>query len=170
MAVTNTKSDLITKMDTAPVPLMAQTRVNGGFIEGQVGYATKASGDNTNSQYRMLRVHSSWRIAALLLTNPGWGTAGVAEIGLYNIAANGGLEVNASLFASAYNMSATANPAIDVNLEATATPAADMVKQVWERISGLTEDPNKYYDVVVSATNIGAASSAAFALQAFYQR
>ncbi len=164
MALVSTQSGLIASLEAGS---LVASRNLGGYIESQVASATKASSDSTNSYYRMLRVHSSWRIAGLALLTAAWGTSGSINIGIYETVANGGALVSAASFASAVDVSAAIANLTDVVAEAVAPD--QLGKQLWERL-GLAADPSKFYDIVVSAANIGAAQAAAFALQVKYQR
>jgi hypothetical protein len=98
------------------------------------------------------QVPSNARISEIKLYSDDLGTTGTLDIGIYQTTANGGAVVDADLFASAVDVTTAALNGSLVTYEAgTATAQIDDIeKQLWEQL-GLTEDPQRFYDVVCTA-------------------
>lgn len=154
MAVVNTKSNIVTNADGDP-RVKNPALIMGGRLREQVGTVEVAAADDDTSTFRMGRVHSSWRISSLELFNDAI-TAGTSyDLGLYDIAANGGAVVNATLFASAVDLSSARVAPLDIRYEAG--DIINVEKAIWELL-GLTADPGKFYDLVLRANTIGSAA------------
>lgn len=166
MGVVALKSDLITKFDNTPWPTPVQSRQAEGYIEGCVGYASKAAGDSATSTYRMVRVHSSWRLRTLMVAIGALGTSGTINVGIYDIpSVNSGAYVNKTLFGSAIDVSAKYRS--DVIFDAA--NADDAVEALWQRL-GLTSDPVKFYDIVIELQHAGAGNAVKLSVDVSYQR
>jgi hypothetical protein len=150
MAVANTKSTIVTNADAAPVTL-TPAYVKDGRLREQAATVETAAADDAGSVYRLFRVHSSWRISDILIGHDAITNMTTADVGVYDTAANGGAVVNVSLFASALNMSSASAGLVNHTYEATATNIDKIEKRLWELL-GLTSDPNKEYDIAVTAT------------------
>ncbi|HEY1139958.1 MAG TPA: hypothetical protein VGE88_07095, partial [Lysobacter sp.] len=148
MAVVNTKATAVTNADSAtntPTPL----KVAGGRVKSSIGSVAVANGDSIASTLRFARVHSSWRVRRVLLSNDAIATA-TADIGILETAANGGAAVDADLFGSAVALTA-AQSNIDVTRESGVITVANMEKPLWQLL-GLTSDPGKWYDLAATLT------------------
>lgn len=165
MAVVALKSDVMTKLETAPVPLMVSSKNVAGVILGATAWASKAAGDNATSTYRMLRVHSSWRLRTMILSIGALGALGTVNVGVYQTIANGGAVVSAITFGSAIDVSATYRS----DIVATGANADDMAEQLWQRL-GLSEDSNRYYDLVIELQHAGAGNAVKLGLDISYQK
>lgn len=147
-AVVNTKSTVVTNADATPVDLSGAYLIHGRLRE-VVGTVEAANGDSIGSTYRLGRVWSGSRVAEVLLSCDAITTC-AGDVGLYDTAANGGAVVDADLFASAQSLAAALNDS-NVTHESGVFNIDDVEKRLWEAL-GLTEDPKKWYDVVVTLT------------------
>lgn len=144
MAVVIVKSTAITNVDATPVVQNTPLRTRGRRNHS-IGFAAVANGDSIASQYRLLRVRSSDRIATLSVFCTAI-TSAAGNIGLYDV--NGGAVVSAALFAAAQTLAAALN---GTNVTYSVTTLPNMEKRVWELLA-LAADPGKEYDVVVTLT------------------
>lgn len=156
MAVVTLKSAAITNLDATP-PVKNPFYSQEAPLREAIGEFVIANGDSTTSTYRVVRVHSSWRISSLLVDSPDIGTTTAADIGLYDTAANGGAVVDADFFASALSLNGGALANSEQVHESAVVSVANYAKRIWEQLS-LTADPNKWYDVTLTLT--GAADAA----------
>jgi len=153
MATENIKSTQVTNADATPVDL-TPAYLSKGVVRESIGLCEAASGD-AGSTYRAVRVWSGWRPSAVYLATDDMGsTGGTANIGLYDIAANGGADVDQDLFGSAVDVVTAAVSETNVLHESGVVNIDDSEKRIFEML-GLTEDPKKWYDLVV--TSAGAA-------------
>lgn len=160
------KSTLITNLDATP-PKMATTRALGGDLKRQAYNSAKGSGDATADIYPVLRAWTGWTLDSLVFQTEAWGTSGVVEIGCYDTAANGGAVIDADAFGSAINV-ASALARIDLLAEAS-TQTPDRVNTKLRDILGLAATADdKWVDICLLATNIGAAQAAKFSLTLRY--
>ncbi len=150
-AVANTKSTVVTNGDTY-AGSVAPNMIGRGRLKSQVATVETAAADDAGSLYRLFRVHSSWRIDRLLIANDAITNMSTADIGVYDIADNGGAVVTSMTqhFGSAVDLS-SAHALTDYTYEATATDISKIEQPLWQRM-GLTSDPNKFYDIAVAAT------------------
>lgn len=156
MSVVNTKSTAVTNADATPVDLTGAYLSNGRLRES-VGTVETANGDSVASVYRVARIPSHARVSQILLYSDDIGTTTIADLGLYQTAANGGAVVDADLFASAVSLKDGALSAVDVTHESAVFDIAHVERRLWEAL-GLTADPKVWYDVAFTLT--GAADAA----------
>jgi hypothetical protein len=154
MAVVTIKSTALTNADATPqvqnTPLIHRGRRNHS-----VGFAAVGSADSIASQYRLMRIRSSDRLATLSIFCTAI-TSAAANVGLYETTANGGAAAvtptygsgAAACFASAQSLASALN---GVNITYSVTTLAQMEKRVWELL-GFTSDPGKDFDLVVTLT------------------
>lgn len=156
MAVVNTKSDIITNVDREVVsglPNNLQDRhVVDGAIKESSAYCAIAAGDSANSTYRFVRVKSSWRISSIALLCGANGSGGVMDIGVYDIAANGGAVVSQHLFATGVAINAAIAEPTEVGF---ANLNANTIEEALWQVLGLPSDPGKEYDIVGTLTTNG---------------
>lgn len=145
MAVVNLKSAQITTQDTGAA---ANGFIAGGLARTEVDVVALANGDSIASTYRILRLPSNARISSLSLFCTAI-TSGAADVGIYQTTANGGAVVDADAFIAAQSI-ATASPGLNVIGGNTLAPAS-RTKRLWEAL-GLTADPQRDYDVVLTLT------------------
>lgn len=154
MAVVNTKSTIITRLDGTPVK-PADIRLAHGRVREQVGTVEVAAADDDNSVYRFARVHSSWRISEIGLTNDAI-TGGTAyHCGIHDTAENGGAAVDADVFATSVDCSSARVDPLDLLFEALNIDKIE--KPLWE-VLGLSADPNKDYDLTMTGATVGSAA------------
>lgn len=150
MAVVNTLSTTVTNLDANPAVQNPAYKHHGRLRES-IEYVTIASGDSTGSTFRLFRCWSGWRVSELLLDSPDIGTTTVADVGLYDTALNGGAVVDADFFGSAVSLKDGAVVKSDVVVESAVVTLTNRTKRIYEQL-GLTTDPGKYYDVVLTLT------------------
>lgn len=153
MAVVNTKSARVTNADAASQTL-DKVVVNHARVRRVCATIETANGDSIGSTYRMARVHSSWSIISIKLLCDAI-TSGAADVGLYQVASAGGAVVDVDAYASAASI-ATAS-AVGIELAYEARDVANLERQVWQD-AGLTTDPARWYDLVLTLTAAAAAA------------
>jgi hypothetical protein len=147
MAVSALKTTAITLGDNTPpnaaeLPPLITT---AGRLNQSVGTLETLAADSIGSTYRVARIPSNARISSILLANDAL-TAGVVNVGLYEIAANGGALVNGTIFATGTSL-ASAAAYTNVYLPDIAL----VEKRVWELL-GLAKDPGRAYDITLTVT------------------
>lgn len=147
MAVVTTKSTAITNADAKP-QVLSLPFISRGKLHQSIGYVAAANGDSIGSQYRLCRVRSGDRMSGVKVFNDAV-TSGAANVGLYDTLANGGAVVSVSLFAAALSIATANKTGTDVLYSSIAL--ASMEKRVWELL-GLSADPGKEYDLVLTLT------------------
>lgn len=153
MAVANTKSNIIANADN-PTATLSQAHLAGSSVRHPVAKVEVLAADDNGSVYRMFRVHSSERINSLSLLNDAI-TAGTSfDAGLHDTEANGGAVVQKDLFATAVDLSSARVAPLDITFEALNIDKAELM--IWELL-GLAADPNKYYDLTLTANTVGTA-------------
>lgn len=169
MAVVNTKSTAVTNADAATQTNLS-LKIAGGRIRESVGTVEAVNGDSIGSTFRLARIRSGDRVSRVMLSCDAITTC-TGDVGIYDIAANGGAVVDADFFASAQSLSA-ALVNQDVTHEADAADAgagfghADVEKPLWQAL-GLAADPYKLYDIAVTLT-AAAASNGTIAMKVQY--
>lgn len=151
MAVEAIKSTAITTADaTPPTPNQVPMRLANARLRESIGKAAVDAAGSIGSTYRILRVHSNWRLSELALSCTAI-TSAAGDVGLYDVpTVNSGAVVDADLFASAQSLAAAlANT--DVMRESTTVTVALLEARIFELL-GLTTDPNKFYDVAITLT------------------
>lgn len=150
MAVVTTKSLFITNRDALP-QVNSNSIISQGILKESVGTVEAVNGDSIASKYILFSLPSNARVSSMMLYLDAITTC-AGDVGLYQTTANGSAVVDVDFFASAQSL-ATANIlGLEVAHEATGTYDIDDVeKPLWSAL-GLTQDPNIYYDVVVTLT------------------
>ena len=151
MAVVNTKSTAVTNADATP-QVHTGAYIIAGKIREMVGTLEAVNGDSIGSTYRFFRVHSSWRPSEIKLYCDAITTC-AGDVGLYDTSENGGAVVDADFFASAQSLASAILTGTDITYEANTGPAdvSKIEQRLWQLL-GLTADPGKFYDVVVTLT------------------
>jgi hypothetical protein len=157
MAVVNTKASAITAGDTAGQ--LAKKNLQSGILKESAGLVAVANGDSIASTLRICRIPSSARVSRVLLNCTAI-TSAAGDIGLYATAADGGAVLDADLFASAQSLASALVNNTDVTYESGIITAADYEKPAWQLL-GLTADPGKQYDVVITLTAAATAAGTA---------
>lgn len=169
MAVVNTKSTAVTNADAATQTNLS-LKIAGGRLRESVGTVEAVNGDSIGSTFRLARIRSGDRVSRVMLSCDAITTC-AGDVGIYDIAANGGAVVDADFFASAQSLAA-ALVNQDVTHEADAADAgagfglADVEKPLWQAL-GLAADPYKLYDIAVTLT-AAAASNGTIAMKLQY--
>lgn len=148
MATENVLSGVLTNRDATP-----QVKINSalaGSMQTVVGTLESGTGDLA-STYRMVQIPSNCRVDQVLLYCDDLGTTGLADIGIYQTTANGSAVVDADFFASAVDMKTAALNGVDVTHESAVYGLEDAEKPLWQAL-GLTADPGRMYDVVLTTT------------------
>jgi len=152
MATVSVSSTIITNRDASP-RVLNSSRISKGALLSCAATLETTAADDIGSKYKFAAIPSNARISAVLLSCDSLGTAGAADIGIYQTTENGGAVVDADFFASAQVLtSALAN--LDVTFEANAAGGFDKSKlemPLWQAL-GLTADPKRDYDVVATLT------------------
>lgn len=158
-AVVNLKSTAITNDDSTPVVLNSCILEKAVLREFQ-GFANITNGDNIGSTYRICRIRSNDRLSQVLIYCPAIAGA-IANIGLYDTAANGGAAVQAAGIAAAQTLVA-ALAGLDVTFQSGTFLGliTNAEKRVWEAL-GLASDPGKDYDLTLTLTAAATATGVA---------
>lgn len=155
MGVVNTKSTAITNADASPVTPTPGYLAHGRNREA-VGTVEVAAADSDTSVYRMVRVPSCARVSQIMVANDAITSGSSYDIGLYQIAANGGAVADADCWASAVTMVTARALWTDFTFEAGAAGGdqANCEKRIWELL-GLAADPKISYDICFTANTVG---------------
>lgn len=168
MAVETVKSTVIANRDASP-RVASNSRISKAFLQSTIGVTAASAASSIGSKYVMVQVPSNARLSQLLLSCDDLGTTGTADIGVYETTANGGAVVDADFFASAQALT-TALSNVDVLGEAAGANAsldvAEREQPLWQ-VLGLTEDPRKDYDIVLTLTQ-ATEDAGDIALEALY--
>jgi hypothetical protein len=150
MAVVNRSSDTITNATATPATFNNAGNV-GGTVRHAGGFVTVAADDSTTSVQRGARVPSNAYIQQVLVSAADFTTGGAIDVGVYQIAANGGAVVDADLFASAFVMTNGPTSNVDVTHESGQYTVAERSQPLWQAL-GLSSDPNREYDIAATIT------------------
>jgi hypothetical protein len=155
-AVANTKSTQVSNADAAP-PVINNMRSVDGRLQESVATVEVAAADDDTSVYRMHRVRSTDRISSIEVANDAI-TGGVDyNLGVHDVAANGGAAVSENLFGDALDLSSASAGFVDRTYETTPTNIANVGKMLWELL-GLSADPGKEYDITLTGITVGTAA------------
>jgi len=149
MALVNLKSTPITNADATPV-VINNASVAGGVLRVTAATIENSASDNIGSTYRMVRVPSVARIHRVIYAADATGATGQVDIGVYQTVANGGAVVDADHFASALDPGGGAIAPTDVTHESGVFGIEDATQPLWQAL-GLTADPGRDYDIVLTA-------------------
>ena len=156
MAVVNAKAPGVANADAA-VQTLSPAALSEGKAARNMGTIAKAASDNDGSTYRIMRVHSSWRMTSIWLYNDALAAAAAWTCGLYRTAADGGAAVAAACYFTGWAPTAVNLVGSEYGFGAGARAASKIGQQVWQD-AGLSADPNLWYDLVVVAATAGAAA------------
>ena len=161
MAIVNTLTTALAAQDAAED--LAAT--NGSPLHVVTGVVEVAAGDDNGSTYRILRLPSTARIVNLEISSDALGTLASYDVGVYNIAANGGAAVDDDEFGSSISL-ASVTGWTDILEEAAGVLRDAIGKPLWQRL-GLTSDPGKAYDIVATGVVAGDAAGS-ICLRCYY--
>lgn len=159
MAALHYKSVSITNAEAAQQSLANPLSIGGSLREIIESHELTTS-DEADSTVRYFRVYSGWRVSSLrifsdLCSDVTTTDTGTIDVGLYDTTENGGAVVDADFFSSALSIKAAALNGVDITYE-SGTGVVDVPKYdlaLWEQL-GLTANPRKWYDVVVTVTEV----------------
>jgi len=154
MALETVKSSVITDRDATPRVLANSRLVKANLLEN-IGICEVSALASIGSKYIFARIPSNARISELLLHSDDVGATGDADFGIYETTENGGAVVDADHFASALDINAAALAGTNIAHESGVFPIESLEMPLWEAL-GLTEDPNKEYDIVATLTEAAA--------------
>jgi hypothetical protein len=168
MAVVTTKSGVITNRDATP-PVLSNDFLAKSVVYHAAGVVTAANGDSIGSAYKFFSVPSNAYLISVILSNDAI-TSASATIDLYDTTVNGGAIVPTTGTKAISDAISIATAATDkFVLGSGSSPGytnANSEKRVWE-ILGLSSDPNKVYDVVMTLT-AAATAGGSIALNVLY--
>lgn len=147
MATENVKSGAITNRDATPAVL---SNGQGGAVQRAFGTVEAAAAGDAGSTYRMCSIPSNARAIRVVLGCDDLGTTATLDVGIYQTTANGAAVVDADFFASAINANSAAVAETMVSHESGFYNLDDIEKPLWEAL-GLSADPGRFYDVVVTS-------------------
>ena len=156
MAVEALKSAAITNADATPV-VFNNARIARAPLQEAIGTDQASASASIGSTYRLCRIPSNARISEVILSCDAFDTTGIADIGLYQTAANGSAVVDADFFGSAVVLT-TALPNTAVTHESGVFGIEDVEKPLWEAL-GLSADPMIDYDVALTLTEANGAGA-----------
>lgn len=149
MATEAIKSSWITNATATPVVLTSAALAAGVLKEANGTCTPVIAAPDVGSTYRFCRVPSNCRISQVMLTCLAFG-AGAMDVGVYQVAENGGLVVDADLFASAVSV-ASARTNFDITYESGEYTTAESEQPLWQ-VLGLSADSLREYDIVGTVT------------------
>jgi hypothetical protein len=165
MATVSVSSTQITNRDASP-RVLSQARVSRGSMLVSCGYAESSAADDIGSKYKMCSVPSNARIHSVLLSCDSVGTAGAADVGIYQTTDNGGAVVDADFFTAAKSL-VTALKNSDVTFGNTGGLGVEEAEMpLWQAL-GLTADSKRDYDIVLTVTTATVSAGSIF-LQCAY--
>jgi len=153
MAVVTVRSQLITNIIASPRVQNPVTQENGR-ARSSAAVVTVTNGDSINSQYKLARVMSHWRLVGLRLFNAAI-TSGAANIGLYRTDDDGGAAVAAACYASAISIASATTTGTETLFSARTIDK--LTALVWQD-AGASADPRLAYDIVMTLTAAAAAT------------
>lgn len=157
MGTANTKSIAIQNAEATP-RVFNRYQSDGGVLREKIGTVEIAAADDNDSVYRMVRVHSSWRISGIKRYNDAIASGTDFDVGLYETEENGGAVKNINCFADAVSLASAIVVGVEDLFEAGSDEGVeDIGKLVWE-FAGDTSDPGKFYDLCYTAVVVGTAA------------
>lgn len=153
-AVANTKSTEITNADATP-PVKTHVSISHGRLHEKVATVEIAAADDNDSVYRMVRLHSSWRLSELTRYNDAITSGADFDVGFYDTADNGGAVVNINALADAVSLASASVTGVSEMYESGGDIGVEDIEQrIWE-MCGLSTDPNKWLDLCYTGVAVG---------------
>jgi len=153
MAIVNTKSTEVQNLDARPAVLLDR-RTSHGRVRKKVATVEVAAADDDGSVYRLARLHSSWNVHAIWIHNDAITGGTGYDVGLYE--PGDGAAVDDDVYAATLGM-ATARTTAPVNAAFGARDIAKAGDALWQDL-GLAEDPDRVYDLALTADTVGSAA------------
>jgi len=148
-------------------PVMTNTSRSMGNLKEACSVATVSATQASGDTIRMVRVPSNARISEVLLSTDDATTAGAINIGVWQTVPNGGLVVDADLFASALALTGGPFQNSDQTFESGQYTFAESGLPLWDVI-GLSTDPMIDYDIVCEVSTTGNGMDTKIALKVRY--
>ena len=164
MAIVTTKSSTITNRDATPV-VLANDYLAKSVTFHATGVVAAANGDSIGSSYKFASIPSNAYIMSVILANDAI-TGASATIDLYDTTANGGAIVpstGSGVISTAISVATATTDRFTMTVS-----NANSEKRVWELL-GLSADPVKYYDVVMTLT-AAATAAGSISLSVLYSQ
>ena len=139
-------STQISNRDASP-QLLNDPGNSGGSVKQLIAKIETTTGKTSPSTYRFFQIPSNAVISSLKMWTDALSTSVVLDIGVYDTTENGGAAVTDNLFASGVDAS-SAIAGVEYRYSALDIDTAG--KQLWDLL-GLSADPGKCYDIVVTA-------------------
>lgn len=149
MATVSISSGFITNRDASP-RVLSNSALGKGAMQEVIGTLETTAADNVGSIYKIASIPSNARVSQVLLYCDSLGTAGAADIGIYQTTENGGAVVDADFFASAQALTSALN-GTDVTHESGVYGLEDIEKPLWNAL-GLSADSRRDYDISLTVT------------------
>ena len=154
MGTANTKSTAITNNDSTPA-VMNDARLDGAVVREKVGTVEIAAADDNDSVYRMVRLHSSWRLSEVTRFNDAITSGTDFNIGFWDTAENGGALILENALADAVSLASASLTGVSEMYEAgSGVGVEDIEQRIWQ-MAGLTSDPNKFVDLCYKGVAVG---------------
>lgn len=152
--VANTKSTAVTNGDATP-QVKTHASLQHGRLHESVGTVEIAAADDNDSVYRLVRLHTSWRLSELTRYNDAI-TSGVDyDVGFFDTAENGGAAVLVNALADAVSLASASVTGVSEMYESGGGIGVEDIEQkIWE-MCGLSSDPNKYVDLCYKGIAVG---------------
>ena len=143
----------LSSVDTSKL-LIAQNVTNGGKIRIIRDTVEIAAGDDNGSKYRFARIPANAVIKEITIACDAITGGTDFDLGFYDVPdTNSGAVIDADALVDGQTLasaSRTLDGTSNVNI-------ADLHKKAWE-IAGLSEDPNKQFDIVLTGNTVGTAA------------
>lgn len=150
----STKSTEVTNADATP-PVKTHVSISHGRLHEKVGTVEIGAADSNDHEYRMVRVHSSWRISEITRYNDAITSGSDYNVGLFDIADNGGAVVSENLFADAVSLTSASVTGVSEMYESGGGIGVEDIEQrLWEML-GLSADSGKWYDLTYKGVAVG---------------
>lgn len=146
MATVNRNSTVITDQVATPKVLVSPSKGSPAPLVSTSGYVANAADDSATSVHRFCRVPSNATLRQLLFTSGVATTGGAINLGVYRTVPDGGAAVSASLFASAYALTGSANANTEMLFKSGTFTTAMTTQPLWQAL-GLSADPQCDYDI-----------------------
>lgn len=154
MGVVNTLGANITKLDSTPL-VPVPNNIMDAAVYVQVDTVSVAAADSDTSTYRMARLHSSDVPVHIWLYNDSVPGGTDYDLGGYDCARLGGAVIDVNNIATTIDMS-VAHTTSPLDLLHKTNDIVQTQYPLWQ-ILGLSADPQKEIDLVLTANTVGTA-------------
>ena len=154
MGVANTKSTAITNGDATP-QVKTHCSLQHGRLHESVATVEIAAADDNDSIYRMVRLHTSWRLSELTRYNDAITSGTDFNVGFFDTAENGGAVILESALADAVSLASASVTGVSEMYEAGGGIGVEDIEQKVYEMCGLSTDPNKWVDLCYKGVAVG---------------